>query len=262
MLKLLALFILMILICSLLWLYCDSFYHYFITPKQLQEPIVFRPYGFLHKFFIDLPKQIGIDRANFDRNSFSASGLIIFTGKQGFGKTISMVEYASKLKATFPESKVISNTDLIFQNAKIDSWQPLTSYNNGKYGVIACLDEISIWFSNRNFKNFPPEMLQVITQNRKNRRVILGTAQNLSMVDKSIRLQCTEQRKCMTFFGCLTVVFRSIPEFDCEGNLVKSKFKSMYWFVQSDFLRSCYDTYSVIDTLNKVGFKERIDING
>lgn len=51
----------------------------------------------------------------------------------------------------------------------------LINYKNGIKGVIVLMDELQNWFSSNDSKNFPPEMLQVITQNRKNRRVILGT---------------------------------------------------------------------------------------
>lgn len=247
-------FLLALSFCFILWILLDSCYHYFKTPKGYHEPIIYKKSGALSKVFIDFPKQLGIDSARRDPDSFNASGLIIFTGKQGFGKTISMVEYASTLKAMFPECKVISNFDCLFSDLNFNGWQTLVHYKNGKYGIVAMLDEISLQFHARNYKNFSPQLIQTITQNRKNRRVILGTAQNLSMVDKQIRLQCTEQRKCFTLFGCVTFVIRSIPEYDCEGNLIKSKFKGLYWFVHNDFLREMYDTYSAVEKMSEYGF--------
>ena len=107
----------------------------------------------------------------------------------------------------------------------------------------------------RNKDNaFDTRMMQTITQNRKNKRVILGTCQNFSMVDKQIRLQTTEIRKCYTFLGCLTLVFCSVPDMDSEGNLLKKRFKRIYWFVQDDVLRATYDTYACISALGRIGF--------
>ena len=66
------------------------------------------------------------------------------------------------------------------------------------FGVICCLDEMQNWFSSNQSRDFPPEMLQVITQNRKNRRVIFGTAQTFNRLSKPIREQATEVRECHT----------------------------------------------------------------
>lgn len=76
----------------------------------------------------------------------------------------------------------------------------LMSYKNGIQGVIVSIDELQNWFSSNDSKNFPPEMLEVITQNRKNRRIILGTSQNFYLLAKAIRSQATEVRRCSTLF--------------------------------------------------------------
>lgn len=261
MLLLLVKFLFWAVFCSCLYIIADSIYWFFISPKYPCEPIRFKESSKFYQLFVLLPRMLGKDRANLDTNSFNAHGLILFEGKQGFGKTISMVRYANLLKAKFPESIVISNTKTIFNDIDLYGWRPLLDVNNGKYGVICLLDEISIWFSNRNYKNFPPELLQIITQNRKNRRVILGTCQNVSMCDKAIRLQATYVVKCYTF-SCITFNVWSVPDFDSEGNLLKRKFKKITWFVQDEFLRECYDTYSVIESLSSTGFVERKEDNG
>ena len=85
------------------------------------------------------------------------------------------------------------------------------------------MDELQNWFSSNDSKNFPPEMLGVITQNRKNRRIILGTSQNFYLLAKAIRSQATEVRRCSTFLGCLTIVRRAEPILDSEGNVAEWK---------------------------------------
>lgn len=247
-------FILFFILFFVLWFIADCIYYFFITPKSKTEPIIFRKSGFITRLFFDLPRQIGKDLARRDTNAFNGSGCIIFTGRQGAGKTISMVEYAYTLKAMFPDAILLTNFDCIGSDLHFDGWRTLIDTKNDKFGVICCIDEISLQFHARDFKHFDTSLIQCITQNRKNRRVILGTAQNLSMVDKQIRLQVTEQRKAFTFFNCLTFVVRSTPQYDCEGNLVKSRFRGVYWFVQSDFLRECYDTYSAVERMSKNGF--------
>lgn len=79
----------------------------------------------------------------------------------------------------------------------------LIDYKNDKQGVIVGMDELQNWFSSNDSKNFPPEMLGIITQNRKNRRIILGTSQNFYLLAKAIRSQATEVRRCTTLFRLL-----------------------------------------------------------
>ena len=118
------------------------------------------------------------------------------------------------------------------------------------------MDELQNWFSSNDSKNFPPEMLSVITQNRKNRRIILGTSQNFYLLAKAIRSQATEVRRCTTLLGALTIVRRFEPILDSEGNVQEFKYRGWYFFVHDKELRDCYDTYKVIDRFKDVGFKE------
>lgn len=118
------------------------------------------------------------------------------------------------------------------------------------------MDELQNWFSSNDSKNFPPEMLGVITQNRKNRRIILGTSQNFYLLAKAIRSQATEVRRCSTFLGCLTIVRRAEPILDSEGQVAEWKNRGWYFFVHNKKLRESYDTYKVIENLSKSGFKE------
>lgn len=216
-----------------------------------------KKHSFLRKIFIDLPIQFTNDLFNKDPDAFGYKGMIIFEGRQGNGKTISMVEFARHMQREYPNVKCITNLHYTQENDELDHWIKLTDYTNGKYGVIAVMDELQNWFSSNQSRDFPPEMLQTITQNRKNRRIILGTAQNFYLLAKPIRSQCTEVRRCTTLLGCLTIVRRLEPILDSEGNVTEWKKRGMYFFVHDEELRNSYDTYYVINSLAKSGFKEQ-----
>lgn len=47
------------------------------------------------------------------------------------------------------------------------------------------------------------------------------------------------------------------PILDAEGNVAEWKKKGMYFYIHDEELRSSYDTFKVIERLNKVGFKEQ-----
>ena len=216
--------------------------------------------GFFKRLFIKLPKQIVNDIFEKDPDFFSYQGCVIFEGRQGAGKTISMVEFARRMQKEYPLSKCITNLDYKNENDSLTDWRMLMNYKNGIKGVIVCMDELQNWFSSNDSKNFPPDMLQIITQNRKNRRIILGTSQNFYLLAKAIRSQATEVRRCSTLFGDLTIVRRFTPILDSEGNVVEFRKNGMYFFVHDKELRESYDTYKVIKRLNKVGFKEDVSL--
>lgn len=186
---------------------------------------------------------------------FGYKGLVIFEGRQGSGKTISMIQFARQMQEEYPRVKCITNLGYTKQDDELNHWKKLTDYSNDKYGVICVMDELQNWFSSNQSKDFPPEMLQVITQNRKNRRIILGTSQNFYLLAKAIRSQCTEIRRCITLLGCLTIVRRLEPILDSDGNVKEFKSIGYYFYVHDKDLRDSYDTYKVIESLSKSGFK-------
>lgn len=120
------------------------------------------------------------------------------------------------------------------------------------------IDEIQNWFSSKQSKDFPPEMFEVVTQNRKNRRIIVATTQNFYQPAKDVRAQCSEVRKCCTFFGVFTVVHAVRPVLDSNGDVKDWKHVRFYSFVHTKEIREAYDTYKVIESLAKSGFKERV----
>lgn len=229
--------------------------------KKGQHNIV-KKKSFFRRVFIDFPKRFTDDLFDKDPEFFKYQGLIIFEGRQGSGKTMSMVEFIKRMQEEYPLAKTTTNFGLKSQNKELKDWRMLIDYKNDKQGVIVGMDELQNWFSSNDSKNFPPEMLGIVTQNRKNRRIILGTSQNFYLLAKAIRSQATEVRRCSTFFGCLTVVKRVEPILDSEGNVQEWKNRGMYFFVHSKELREAYDTYKVIENLRKSGFKEQAqDIN-
>jgi len=211
----------------------------------------------LRRLLIDAPNRIAVDIMDRDPEFFRHQGCVIFTGRQGTGKSIGMVEYAMRMQEEYPLAKCISNINYKYQDDELYHWKQLISYKNGKRGLIVIMDELQNWFSSNQSRNFPPEMLSVITQNRKNRRIILGTSQSFHLLAKSIRSQATEVRECMTVFGAITFVRRREPILDATGDVVEWKNRGIYFFVHNKKLRDAYDTWQVTESLSKSGFQEK-----
>ena len=209
----------------------------------------------IKNLFYNFPVRYCKDLFARDPEFFRHQGCIIFTGRQGYGKTIGMVEQCAMWQREYPKAKVITNLAYKREDDVLSRWEQLVDYKNGIQGVIVCMDEMQNWFSSNQSKDFPPQMLEVITQNRKNRRVIMGTAQSFNRLAKPIREQATEVRKCFTIAGCITFVHRVEPELDSSGDVVKWRHRGFYYFVHTDELRESYDTYKVIESLRSSGFQ-------
>lgn len=210
----------------------------------------------LLRIFVDAPKMFIEDLYNTPPDFFQEQGCIIFTGRQGRGKTVSIFQKVMELQYKYPKCKVISNTPYKFQDEALNHWKQLINYKNGQQGVVVVMDELQNWFSSNQSRNFPPEMLSVITQNRKNRRLILGTAQSFHLLAKAIRSQATEVRSCVTLAKVLTIVVRREPELNSEGDVIKMKYRGMYFFVHTKELRESYNTWATVENLSKSGFHD------
>lgn len=251
-----------VLICILLILISCAFYYVRGLLKGKRVPKGnrrrLRKPSLLEKIFVLMPKQYIDDLFSRPADFFPYQGMIIFEGRQGSGKTISMVRYMKDMQYEFPDALCTTNLAYTDENKPLKTWTMLIDYKNGYKGVIVAMDELQNWFSSNDSKNFPPEMLSLITQNRKNRRIILGTSQNFYLLAKAIRSQATEVRRCATYFGCLTVVRRLEPLLDSEGNVVEWKKRGLYCFVHDKELRDSYNTWKVIENLRKSGFKRNV----
>lgn len=220
------------------------------TRQPLKKP------NFLYQLFVAFPRRYAKDMLKREPDFFRYQGLHIFCGEQGSGKTIALVEFMMRMQKEYPEAKIMTNFGYLKQNTELVHWKQLLDYKNGFKGVIVGIDELQNWFSSNESANFPVEMLEVVTQNRKNRRVILGTSQVFTRLAKPIREQATLIYEPITLLGCLTIVRVKKPILDAVGNIIEKKSRGWYFFVHTDELREAYDTYKVIERLSNSGFKE------
>lgn len=206
-------------------------------------------------FFWDLPRRIVADY--FDRNpdSFDTYGVHLFCGEQGSGKSIAAVHFIKMMKERNPCSKLASNISLNFQDGKIENWSQILMQNNGTDGQIIFLDEMQNWFSSNESRNFPPAMLTEITQQRKQRKAVVGTSQVFTRVSKPIREQVTLLYKPMTILGCLTIVRVYKADVTEDGTVDKLHRRRVYCFVHDDELRQAYDTFEKVERYSLKGFQ-------
>lgn len=192
---------------------------------------------------------------------FNLFGVTMFCGRQGSGKTISMVEMLDRIKRQFPDCIIVTNFGYINQDYHLTDWRQLLEIRNGENGVVFAIDEIQNEYDNSKWQDFPEGILSVITQQRKQRIKILLTSQVYTRVVKQIREQCFEVVECKTLLGRWT----REKCFDAEDyNLLidnpnpEKKFKMpkmwRYSFIQSDFIRNLYNSYEVVEKMKKEDF--------
>lgn len=256
-------FLYVLFICFVVFFLLCGFWlvYYHMKGKRLPKHNYgrIREYSILRKLFIEVPRRFILDKYNKEPNYFEHCGIHMFCGEQGSGKTISAVQMILKLQKRYPLAKTITNFGLTTENDTLEKWQQLLDYNNGKLGVIVGIDEIQNWFMS-GLNKLPEGMLEIVTQNRKNRRILCCTSQVLTRTNKAIREQATLIYNPHTFLGCFTIVVKRKPEFDSEGNIINQKYRGMYCFVHTEELRKAYDTYKAIHMLSKEGFKDNVAI--
>lgn len=196
---------------------------------------------------------------------FKPYGLTCFVGRQGGGKTISMVEYLDKMKEFYPDAIIVTNFNYTKQDMPFTSWRQFTEVRNGLNGVIFAIDELQNEYNSNNWKDFPEDLLSVVTMQRKQRIKIVATSQVFTRVVKQLREQCYEVVECKTFFGRWTKQkcydaddYNYIIDNPTPERKFRTRKKWKYSFVQSNFIRNLFDSYSIVESIKQ---KEYINRN-
>lgn len=224
-------------------------YRKIINLKKME--ISFKPLDFLRWVYVD------IITSEARRARFTPYGFTMFCGRQGGGKTTSMVDYANHIHFRYPECIIVSNFKYKYADHIMKDWRDLLNIKNGHKGVLFLIDEIHSEYDSNAYKDFPESILSQISQQRKQRIKICATAQVYSRVVKQIREQTYSVVQCTTLAGRWTFN-REYDSRDyeiyCDNPQKKKKLRPIrkHSFVQDDFLRGCFNTYEVINRMKKV----------
>lgn len=195
---------------------------------------------------------------------FRLYGLTCFVGRQGGGKTVSLIQMLNEAHIKYPNALIYTNFKYKYSTGQLESLNDLLTIRNGADGVIFAIDELQNEFSSQTSKDFPETLLSTITMQRKQCVKIYATSQVFTRVSKPLREQCYEVVECRTFMSRWTRM-RCYDADDynmmIDSNDIKAKRKTpKKWkrsFIQTDDMRNCYDTYEVIQRLSRQGFKEK-----
>lgn len=239
------------------------FVKYSFSPLNLKPDEMRKP--FIKNKWYDLLRWLIIDFLERDlhRGEFKEYGFTFYVGRQGTGKTISMVRYLEVMKAKYPNCIIATNFSYYMADYFMNDWHDIMTIRNGTDGVIFAIDEIQSEYSAASWKDVPESLLSEISQQRKQRVKIVATSQFFPRVAKPLREQAATVVACLTYAGRLTrnieydaLQYDSVSNFSATiSKKIKALRKSS--FVQSDAIRACYDTYEKIERMKKIEFIPR-----
>lgn len=180
-------------------------------------------------------------------------GVYCFCGKQGSGKTLSAVRLVTNILQDFPETILVTNVTLNTELLNLDKskirWfgRYYQMFEDYKGPVIYLIDEAHILFNSLNSRNTDVSMFQVISQNRKKKRVFILTSQVFNRLELFMREQINTIIPCNTYLNFLTrcMVFNDFEK-DRDELVGKKEFTTFYTH-KKDLHYKMYDTYQVID---------------
>lgn len=166
---------------------------------------------------VDLYKYVKYKKYN-EYKEFGKMQIYVANNKQPFGsgKTLSIVDYVIAVYNRFNDAPVWSASAEKFVPQKIKIYSnvelrgipyvPLVSYDqlinarneeSDTMIQLFVIDELGSQFNNRNWKNnLPPDLLEAVLQQRKSKIAILGTVQDWSLFDATLRKVSAECIVC------------------------------------------------------------------
>lgn len=181
---------------------------------------------------------------------FNPDGLLVFSGPQGSGKTLSAVQYCRKVLDKYPACKFVTNVDIKDLPPEIEvipynGLQTLFDVSNGYNGVLYLIDELHLEFNSLESKNISIEEMTEFAQQRKQRKHIVGTSQVFMRLAKPLREQVKRVVLCRNYFGLIqhNVEIDGTTAYEEGGALIAQTIGSYWWFHTPE-LYSCYDTYA------------------
>lgn len=188
---------------------------------------------------------------------FDPEGLLIFCGAQGSGKTLSAVQYVKKVCKAYPKAILCTNVAITglpeeTQVVEYDGIDCLKTLENGYAGVIYFIDEIHLEFNSLESKNIDIEVMIEVSQQRKQRKHIVGTSQVYGRLAKPFREQIRNVVLCSNFAKVLQVnrLIDGLKSREEDGKLITESCSVHFWF-HSPALYDCYDTYAKMKRYRK-----------
>lgn len=189
------------------------------------------------------------------------NGILCFCGEQGSGKTLSAVNYVENVAKRYKKCHIVTNVDLNIDVSpkrikKYEGVEQMLQYDNAEYGVIFFIDEMHIEFNSLESKGMDIHTFELVSQQRKMRKHIVGTSQVFGRLAKPFREQFKYVVLCDRMIGSLfrQNVYRAqniTYEDDIRPGL---RPYATRWYVANPKMFDKYDTSQVVRRIRDNGF--------
>ena len=133
-----------------------------------------------------------------------------------------------------------------------DGLNCIKDLSNGIEGVLYLIDEIHLEFNSLESKNIPIEIMVEVSQQRKQRKHIVGTSQVYMRLAKPLREQIDTVVICKNYLGCIqrNIVINGKTAVEENGKLQADIIRKFFWF-HTPKLYDSYDTYAKMKRYRK-----------
>lgn len=154
------------------------------------------------------------------------------------------------------------NTDSILVRSMFSDYEPVTVeytgldmlkyISNNEYGVIFFIDEIHLELNSLESKNIDIEVMVEISQQRKQRKHIVGTSQIFMRMAKPLREQIHDIVICRCLFGVLQFNkwIKGDTAVEKNGKLEADVKGHFFWWHRPEYYAQ-YDTYTKMRRYNQ-----------
>lgn len=195
-------------------------------------------------------------------------GIYQFVALPGEGKTMSMVAHMERFRLDMDSKKekyvIATNFDYKYQDFKINHWLDMVKiakncYKNHIYCLIA-MDEIHVTFDSAAWKDFPAEMLAMLSFNRKYGLQFICSSQIYERIPKKIRDIANYTVICKNILHS-DRYFRNYyfakEEYESQFEGKKAKCKFIKEFIADDKFYKLYDTLQQVDNMMESAKQEK-----
>lgn len=192
-------------------------------------------------------------------------GIYLYVALPGEGKTMSMVAHMERVRERYGKKVYFAtNFNYKYQDRKIEHWLDIVetskycTKNNLK--CVIAIDEIHTTFDSSDWQSFPPELLSLLSFNRKVQLQFICSSQIYDRVPKKIRDITNYVVICKNIFG-RDRLFRNYyfekNNYDTDFTGKRKKASFIREFVADDKFHGLYNTLEQVDKLTEDAKKEK-----
>jgi len=185
-------------------------------------------------------------------------GIYCYVANPGEGKTISMVAHMERQIRAIGRDKlyIATNFHYAHEDAEINHWVDMikaarAAMLHGKYCIIA-MDEVHITFDSTDWKSFPPEMMQLLSFNRKYDLQFICSSQRYERIPKKICGIANYVVLCVNTMGFdrhFKNYYYDINDYEASFSGKRKRAQFIRTFVTGDDFYALYDTKRQVDRM-------------